>query len=379
MKKVLVCAALSAVLLSGCAFNQSREGIVKVNDSIITRAEFDKLVDKEINSSPFKAFGGAGNFIKDDSNSMYLVFKGKATKELIVKSLIEAEIEKRGIKVTDEDIKAEMKAIIDKVGSKEELNKLLKQRGVSNDEFSEDLKTQIKIKKLVNSIEKIKISDAEAEKYYKENPDMFKHAEQVRASHILISADTLQIIRDLKQKDKKISSEDLNKKLEEVLADKKAKAEEVLKDVKANPDNFEKIAQKESDDKNSGERGGELGFFSKEMMVPEFSNAAFSMKPNTISENLVKSPYGYHIIKVTDRIEAGTSPFAKVKDELKFYLETQKQIAVLKNLTDGLMKSAKIEYLDPSFDPANMKKQEEANVKENAKNAEKENKETDKK
>ena len=85
-------------------------------------------------------------------------------------------------------------------------------------------------------------------------------------------------------------------------------------------------------------------------MVPEFSKAAFSMKPNTISENLVKTNYGYHIIKVTDRIEPGITPFAKVKDEVKFYLETQEQIKVLKNLTDGLMKSAKIVYIDESYD-----------------------------
>ena len=115
-----------------------------------------------------------------------------------------------------------------------------------------------------------------------------------------------------------------------------------------------KIAKQKSDDKASGERGGELGFFPKEAMVPEFANAAFSMKPNTISD-LVQSPYGYHIIKVTDRMEAGTTPFAKVKDELKFYLETQKQISILKNFTAGQMKTAKIEYLDEKYDPSKVK------------------------
>ena len=87
-------------------------------------------------------------------------------------------------------------------------------------------------------------------------------------------------------------------------------------------------------------------------MVPQFSKAAFAMKPNTISETVIQSPYGYHIIKVTDRVEAGTTPFVKVKDEIKFYLETQKQMEILKNLTDGLMKNAKIEYVDESYKPA---------------------------
>ena len=96
-----------------------------------------------------------------------------------------------------------------------------------------------------------------------------------------------------------------------------------------------------------------MGFFTKEAMVPEFAKAAFSMKPNTISDTIIKTPYGYHIIKVTDRMEAGVTPYAKVKDEIKFVLETQKQMAVLKNLTSGLMKSAKIEYIDESFKPGN--------------------------
>lgn len=363
MKKFLTIAALSALLLSGCTFDHSK-GIIKVNDKVITQAQFDKLFDKEIDNSVFKAFGGSGNFIKSDDNVMYLVYKEKVSKELIVKTLLDEEIAKRNINVTDEDMKNELKSIIDKVGSKEELNRILKQRGVSNSEFNEDLKTQIQMKKLISSIQKINISDADTLKYYNANKDKFKNEEQVRASHILIMADTLQIIRDIKAKNKDISPEELNEKVDKIIAEKKAKAEAVLKEVKAHPENFEKIAQKESEDKTSGERGGELGFFPRKAMVPEFSNVAFSMKPNTISETIVQTPYGFHIIKVTDRMAAGMLPYDKVKDEIKFYLETEAQMKVLKNLTDGLMKSAKIEYLDSSFNPEIMfKKQAEKAAK----------------
>lgn len=352
MKKTLICALLSMVMLSGCSFLGKSEGIIKVNDNVITKAEFDKALDKEIDNSAFRSFGGAKNFLKTKENIMYTIFRDKVTHELIVKTLIEEEIAKRGIEISEEDVKAEMKSIIDKVGSKEELNNILKQRGVTNDEFTDDLKTQIKIKKLINSIKKVTISDAEAEKYYKSNIDKFKHEEQVRASHILISADTLEIIKTLKAKNKNITPEEMDKKLEQIRAEKKALAEDVLAEVKANPDKFEAIAAKRSEDKVSGERGGELGFFSRGDMVEEFSKAAFSMKPNTISDSLVKTNYGYHIIKVTDRVEAGVKPFVKVKGDVKFYLETQEQIKVLKNLTDGLMKNAKIEYLDKDYKPA---------------------------
>lgn len=352
MKKILTCAALSVILLSGCSFVKEKTGIIKVNENYITQAEFDKAIDKEINASFLKNFGGADNFIKSEENAMYAVFRDKAVYELIIKSLLDAEIEKRGIKVEEEDIKNEMKSIIDKVGSKEELNRILKQRGVSNKEFSEDLKTQIRIRKLVESIEKIKISDAEAEKFYKSNIDQFKHTEQVKASHILISADLLQLIREYKSKNKNISATELNRKVDTKMEEQRVKAEKVLAEVKADPDNFEQFAEKYSDDKVSGERGGELGFFAKTDMVKEFSDAAFAMKPDTISDKLVKSNYGYHIIKVTDRIEAGTTPFVKVKEEIKYYMETKEQMKVLKNLTDGLMKTAKIEYLKEEFKPA---------------------------
>lgn len=351
MKKLLCCLALSTVLLSGCSLMHKSEGIIKVNNEVITQAQFDEAFDSSVDKSFLKSFGGSKNFVKSDENPMYGIFKDKIVNELIVKSLLDQEIAKKGIKATDEDIQNELKTIIDKVGSKEELNKILKQRGVSNAQFTDDLKTQIKIKKLVNSVQKINISDNDSKKYYDTHKSEFAHGEQVRASHILISANTLEIIQQLKAKNPNIDPADMNTQVEATIASQKAKAEKVLAQVKQNPDDFAKIAQKESDDKASAERGGELGFFPKEAMVPEFANAAFSMKPNTISEQLVQSPYGFHIIKVTDRMEAGSTPYAKVKDEIKFYLETQKQIEVLKNITDGLMKNAKIEYLNDSFNP----------------------------
>ncbi len=367
MKKILVCLALSSVLLSGCNLINKSEGIVKVNDTIITQQDFDKAFDKSVDKSFLKSFGGSKNFLKDEKNPIYNIFKDKVTNELIVKTLLDEEIAKRKITVSQDDVQAELKSIIDKVGSKEELNKILKQREITNQQFTEDLKTQIRIKKLVNSIEKINITDKDAEKYYNTHKNEFTHGEQVRASHILISANTIELIQQIKEKNPNLNPTDLNTKVDEKIAEQKAKAESILAEVKQNPDNFEKIAQKKSDDKASGERGGELGFFPKEAMVPEFANAAFSMKPNTISETLVKSPYGFHIIKVTDRMEAGTTPFVKVKDEIKFYLETQKQIEVLKNLTDGLMKSAKIEYLNENFNPKNNLKIKTEPVKEQTK------------
>jgi len=351
MKKLLVCMAISTVLFTGCSFTQKNEGIIKVNGQIIKQAEFDKEFDKSIDNSMFKSFGGAKNFVKSEDNPMYNVFKEKVVNELIIKALLDQEIEKKGITASKEEIQEELKRVTDKVGSKDELNRILKERGVSNASFTNDLKTQIKIRKLINSVEKVEVTDAEVKKYYDTHQKDFSHGEQVRASHILIAVDMLGKIRELKEKNKDISTEKLNAELEKYAAAQKVKAEAILAEVQKNPDNFERIAVQNSDDKGSAARGGQLGFFTKEQMVPEFSKAAFSMKPNTIS-GLVPTQYGYHIIKVTDRMEPGVTPFVKVKDELKFYLETKEQVAVLKKITSGLMKQADIEYLDDKFNPA---------------------------
>ena len=352
MKKLLVCLAVSTVLFTGCSFLH-KTGIIEVNGKVITQADFDREFDKSVDKSFLKSFGGAKNLPKEDNNPMYNVFKEKVTNELIIKTLLDAEIEKRGIEATKEDVQNELKTVIDKVGSKDELNRILKERKISNEQFTNDLKTQIKIRKLVNTEEKIEVTDADAKKYYDTHTKEFAHGEQVRASHILISANFLDLIRVIKQKNPNIEPAELNREIDKIMAQQKTKAEAVLAEVKKNPDNFAKIAEQKSDDKGSASRGGELGFFPKDAMVKEFAEAAFAMKPNTISD-LVQTSFGYHIIKVTDRMEAGVTPFVKVKDNLKFYLETQQQIAVLKKLTTKLMKEADIKYLDPSYDPAKL-------------------------
>ena len=101
-------------------------------------------------------------------------------------------------------------------------------------------------------------------------------------------------------------------------------------------------------------------------MVPEFSKAAFAMKPNTISDKPVKSQYGYHIIMVTDRAAAGQDPFEKVKSDIKAYMENQKQVELIDKLTESLKKSAKIEYLNPEFNPESVQKGIQETIKNSA-------------
>ena len=84
------------------------------------------------------------------------------------------------------------------------------------------------------------------------------------------------------------------------MADKKAEAEKLAKELQADSSKFPAYAKKYSEDTESAKQGGDLGFFAKDRMVPEFAKAAFEAKPNTVS-NVVKTQFGYHLLWVTKK------------------------------------------------------------------------------
>lgn len=361
-KKLLVTVAVSAMLLTGCTFGH-RDTIIKVNGQNITQSQFDETFNKSVNNSMFAQMGV--DVKKDKNGFLYLMVKDRAVNELIVKTLLDQEMEKRNIKVTKEDTDKELKEIIDKVGSKEKFNEILKQNGITSEQFKKDLYDEVKIKKLVGIISNVKVSDADAKKFYKENLNKFKYPDKVRASHILISANPEEIKEKIlsDSANKGLSRTEIQAKIDKEIAAKLEQAKKVLVEVKKDSNSFERIARENSDDVTSAKQGGDLGFFSRQEMVEPFAKAAFTLKPGTIS-GLVQSPYGYHIILVKDRMKSGQEPFAKVKPEIIAYLENQANVKILENLIESLKKQAKIEYVNPEYNPASI---QEA-IKQQAKN-----------
>jgi len=103
---------------------------------------------------------------------------------------------------------------------------------------------------------------------------------------------------------------------------------------------FEKIAKEVS--KDPGAEGGDLGWFTKDRMVPEFANAAFALEVGQVSDP-VKSPFGWHIIEILDKREKTPPPFDEVKDQVARYVAQKAQMAYLADLRKG----AKIERTEP--------------------------------
>lgn len=348
MKRVLVTALASIFLFTGCTNN--KEAIIKVNNQPITQAQFDIEYKKAASDTMLAQMGI--EIPKDDNNFMYLMLKDRIVNDLIVKSLLNQEMTKRHIKITKNDTDNELKNIIDKVGSKEQFNAILKRNGISNEQFLSDLKEEVKVKKLINMIENVKISDHEAEVFYKKNQHRFTYPDKVRASHILIAADPIAIENQIRAKteNKTLSDTIIKEQVNAEMNTRYQKAKNIENSIKNLPDEFEKTAREKSDDVTSAKNGGDIGFFAKSDMVEPFAKQAFSQQPNTISP-VIQTQYGYHIIKVTDRMAAGKEPFIKVKEQIKLYIQAQKQMTILEKLITQLKASAKIEYMDSSYNP----------------------------
>ncbi len=366
-KKLLATLAVSAILFTGCGL-KSAQTIIKVNDTKISQAQFDDAFDKEANSGMVAKLGID---LKNGKNDfMYNLIKNRVVNELIIKALLDEEVAKRNIKVTNDDMEEAIKTIVDKVGSKEQLDKILKDSGVSANDFKKDLKEQVKLKKLAESLGNSDVSDAEVKAFYNRNLDKFKYPEKVRASHILIAVNPQEITEVIKSDpaNEKLTEDQVKAKVDETIKAKEAKAKDLFAKAQKDPASFAKLAKENSEDPTSATKGGELGFFAKNEMVPEFANAAFKAKPNTVV-GPVKSMYGYHIIYVKDRMAAGQEPFEKVKNSIHDFLENQKQLAQIDRLVETLKKNAKIEFVNKEYDPEQIQKNVQESIQKSAETA----------
>ena len=347
VSKLLTTLALAAVLTTGCGV-KNQNAIIKINDKAITQAQYDKLIDQSISQSPF---GKLGDLKGNKDGFLYLMMEQRIVNQLIIQELLDQEADARGIKVENKDVDEALKETMDQMGGRDQLMEVLKANGISVNDFKNDLRTQVKMRKLADAAGDSKVTEKEISDFYKKNPDKFKNPEKVRASHILIAANPYEIGEDIKSKSKKeISEDELKAKVDAVMAEKLAKAEKIAKEAQGDKTRFAQLAKKYSEDPGSAKQGGDLGFFAKDQMVPEFAETAFSAKPDTVS-NVVKSQFGYHIIYVQDRHAAGVTPFEKAKAGIEDYLKTQKQVKALDDLTAAAKKKAKIEFMDERYNP----------------------------
>jgi foldase protein PrsA len=240
-------------LLFGTAFN--KDTVASVDGESITKGElYDVMV---------KQYG-------QDSLSY-----------LINNKIVEIAAGKENVKISDEDVDAEMKEFVEVNGGEESFNYALEQSDLTKKDIETEIVNYLKIVKLLES--EVDITEEEMKTHFEENKDSYNEPEQVEASHILVE-----------------NEETANK----------------VKEKLNKGEDFAELAKEYSTDPSNAENGGELGYFSKGTMVEEFENIAFSMKVGEISDP-VKTDYGYHIIHVTDKKEAKEANFEDHKEEIE--------------------------------------------------------------
>jgi peptidyl-prolyl cis-trans isomerase C len=210
----------------------------------------------------------------------------------------------------------------------EKLAPQLKLQGMTREQWDKQQIEQATMPITLEREMKITITDEEIKKHYDENPARFEEPEMVRASHILLSTRDMTTNKELPDDKKK---------------EKRKQMEDLLKRARAGED-FAKLAQEYSEDPGSKEKGGEYKF-PRGQMVPEFEAAAFSLNTNQISD-IVTTQYGYHIIKLSEKIPAKKLELDKVSPKIKDYLRQQAIQKNIKGYLETLKKNAGVEILD---------------------------------
>ncbi len=310
MKKLLtlILSMIIGISLVGC----SSKDVAIVNGDQITLGNYEKLL--ALNKLSMESYYGSDIWSTEIQDGK--TYKD-TLKEMVLETMIGSEVvyqqaEKDKIVPTDKQVQQQIDSFNESIKNDKEYKAKLKEMGI-NDEF---LKYQFS-RDLANTNVKAKFEDdtqipeAEMKKYYDEHKDDY-YIDTVTASHIL-----LKTVDD--------NGKELSKEKQEQA---KKKAEEALAKVKGGED-FAQVAKEYSED-TSAPSGGGLGTFGRGQMVSEFENAAFSMKAGEISE-LVKTQYGYHIIKVTERVDKQET-FDEAKEEIKSTLASEKYSEYIEKL-----------------------------------------------
>jgi peptidyl-prolyl cis-trans isomerase C len=335
MKFIVRClpglAALAVLLPLASPAEEKKTASVDLPDPVAI-VEGEKISRADLEETFNGALASSGINADDLTADQKMAGYREILDELIVDKLISRKASSVDIK--DADLEAEVARIKGQFPSEDVFKAEMTKAGENESTFRDNVKKMIQQQKWMETQigDKATVADADIKKFYDENKKEFEHPEMVRASHILIRV-----------------PEDADEK---VVAEKKKAADAALERVTSKKEDFTAVAKEVSEEPGAKESGGDLNFFPKDRMVPEFANAAFAMKKGEISKEPVRTKFGWHIINVTDRKDSGTMPYDEVKGQVGSYLEGGKRRDAVRNIIDTLRAEAKIENKLPAAPPA---------------------------
>ncbi|HLD29227.1 MAG TPA: peptidylprolyl isomerase [bacterium] len=218
--------------------------------------------------------------------------------QMIEEKLLVQDARKKGIKVTEKEVSDGLKEIRGRFATEKEFGEELKQQGITELQMEKRVRDQLMVIKLIEQEVRSKMtapSDEELKKFYSENENEMWEPEKVRVRHILIRVST--------GTDK---------------ASARKKIEQLASLVKVPGADFGELAKQYSEGP-SAPQGGDLGFFARGEMLPEFEETAFNLKVGEMSA-IVETSFGYHIIKCIGRKAEEKKNFEDIKEDLRNYL-----------------------------------------------------------
>lgn len=250
-----------------------------VNGRKIPRDDYDR--DLEMRKKQYQQRLGV-DFNSPSGKDLINNLRKDVIQQLVEREVLLAEAEKRNLSATKEEIETRIRGIKSNFPDETAFKKALAENGLDLGALEKHIGQSVVIEKLRDELTKsATVSVQQAKEAYEKNKDEFKVQEEVKASHILVKTEQ--------------------------------EARDILAKLKAGAD-FAKLAAEHSQDPGSKSQGGDLGYFPRGRMVPEFEKAAFELRPGQISAP-VKSQFGYHIIKVFDRKPPRQKSFEEVKGE----------------------------------------------------------------
>lgn len=289
--------------------------LARYNDKTITVKDVDKVIE----TSP--QFGWILQQHPGKKDQLRLA----VANNIVNQDLLVAEAKKSGT-VSEKEIKEAVDKVVEGYGGKEKLGELLKNIKTTYEKFAEEVGNTYLVRTYLEKTlaKDIKVTDEEIKKQFEQNQAAYAEPEEVRARHILLRLE-------------KGASPEEEKKVKE-------KIEEIRKEATAPNADFSALSKKYSQDTTS-QNGGDLGFFRKGVMVPEFEQAAFSLKQGEVSEP-VKTAFGYHILKVEEKKAAAPASLEKSKDKISQQLRNGKKDQVLRGKIDELRQKAKVQIVE---------------------------------
>jgi parvulin-like peptidyl-prolyl isomerase len=235
--------------------------------------------------------------------------KNSVTEQLVNSILLYQHAQEKNITISESDINEEIEKIKNSFETESDFNDAIKRSNLTLNQLKDDIRRQLMIGEVIEQEnDKVEVTEEEISKYYEEHKDYFFEPEKRKIRHILV--------------------------------EDKEEAQKILNQIKDGMVDFEKAAREKSICPSS-EQDGDLGYITRGQMVKEFETVAFSLEAGEISE-VVKTEYGYHIIRCEDIQEEHQQTFEEAKGTIKENLRSQKENSAIEALLTQLREESDV-------------------------------------